>query len=194
MNLTSNPRFFVLGLALAAFCLAASAQTPPTAGTEDGKLVSDLEARVKAYLDLRQKAAGNPPSSDSTPAHIVSQQRDLAAKVRVVRAGAKQGEIFTPDIAPYLRRQIAATLAGSHGNEVRASLRHAEPVKMELQINQSYPGHVPLQSTPPTLLLNLPQLPDGLEYRILDRELVLRDSEANIVVDYVPNALPDDGK
>jgi hypothetical protein len=194
MNLTSKSRFFVTGFALAAFCLVVSAHTPPTAGTEDTKLVSDLQARVKAYLDLRQKAAGNPPSSDSTPDHIVSKQRDLAAKVRVVRAGAKQGEIFTPDIARYLRRQIAATLAGSHGNEIRASLRHAEPVKMELQINQSYPEHVPLQSTPPTLLLNLPQLPDGLEYRILDRELVLRDSEANIVVDYVPNALPDVGR
>jgi hypothetical protein len=61
---------------------------------------------------------------------------------------------------------------------------------MQLQINQSYPENVPLQSTPPTLLLNLPQLPDGLEYRILGRELVLRDGNANIIVDYVPNALP----
>jgi len=67
-------------------------------------------------------------------------------------------------------------------------------VKMELQINQSYPEDVPLQSTPPTLLLNLPQLPDGLEYRLLDRELVLRDTQANIIVDYVPNALPEPPK
>jgi len=50
---------------------------------------------------------------------------------------------------------------------------------------------VALQSTPPTLLLNLPELPKGLEYRILGRELVLRDTDANIVVDYIPNALPD---
>jgi len=61
---------------------------------------------------------------------------------------------------------------------------------MELQINESYPEKVPLQSTPPTLLMNLPELPKGLEYRILGRELVLRDSDANIIVDYVPNALP----
>lgn len=61
---------------------------------------------------------------------------------------------------------------------------------MELQINQGYPEKVPLQSTPPTLLLNLPELPKGLEYRILDRELVLRDVSANIVVDYIPNAFP----
>jgi hypothetical protein len=62
---------------------------------------------------------------------------------------------------------------------------------MELQINQSYPEEIPLQSTPPTLLLTLPELPKGLEYRILGRELVLRDSDANIVVDYIPNALPE---
>jgi len=61
---------------------------------------------------------------------------------------------------------------------------------MKVQINQSYPENVPLQSTPPTLLLNLPELPESLEYRILGRDLVLRDSDANIVVDYVPNALP----
>jgi len=65
---------------------------------------------------------------------------------------------------------------------------------MELQVNQSYPERVALQSTPPTLLLNLPELPNGLEYRILGRELVLRDSDANIIVDYVPNALPDIAK
>ena len=73
-------------------------------------------------------------------------------------------------------------------------MRHGEPAKIELQVNQSYPENIPLQSTPPSLLLNLPELPKGLEYRILGRELVLRDSDANIVVDYVPNALPDISK
>ena len=65
---------------------------------------------------------------------------------------------------------------------------------MELQINESYPEKVPLQSTPPTLLMNLPELTKGFEYRILGRELVLRDSDANIIVDYVPNALPGTSK
>lgn len=65
---------------------------------------------------------------------------------------------------------------------------------MQLQINQSYPEQVALQSTPPTLLANLPELPKGLEYRILGRELILRDSDANLVVDYVPNALPRNSK
>lgn len=167
------------------------AQKPPTAGTEDAKVVADFEGRVKKYLNLREKVAGKPPIPSDNLQEIVARQRELADKMRVAHAGAKQGEIFTPQIAEYFRYQIASSLAGPHGAEIVSSLRHAEPVKMELQINQSYPEHVPLQSTPPTLLLNLPELPDGLEYRILNRELVLRDSEANIIVDYVSDALPD---
>ena len=85
---------------------------------------------------------------------------------------------------------IAATISGPHGSDIRASLRRAEPVKIQLQVNQSYPENLPLQSTPPSLLMNLPDLPKGLEYRVLGSELVLRDADANIVVDYVPNALP----
>lgn len=102
----------------------------------------------------------------------------------------RQGEIFTPRIANYVRRQIAKTLTGPHGHDIRASLQRAEPVNIQLQINQSYPGNVPLQSTPASLLLDLPELPKGLEYRLLGSELVLRDADANIVVDYIPNALP----
>ena len=114
----------------------------------------------------------------------------MANKVRVARAGVKQGDIFSPLVAGYVRKQIAETLAGPHGADIKASLRRAEPVDIQLQVNQSYPGNVPLQSTPPSLLLSLPELPKGLEYRLLGRELVLRDADANIVVDYLPNALP----
>jgi hypothetical protein len=149
---------------------------------------------VRQYLGLRKKAAGQAPRPTDSPQAIASSQRELGNKVRVLRAGAKQGEIFAPEIARYFRQQLAGALAGQSGRKVRASLRRAEPVKMDLQINQSYPENVPLQSMPPTVLLKLPELPDGLEYRILDRELVLRDTEANIVVDYIPQALPDTEK
>jgi hypothetical protein len=189
---------FKCGIVMASLMLLAQglfwAQKPPTAGTHDAEVVGDFEAKVKNYLDMRQKIAGDPPGSSSDPARILARRQELANKVRVARAGAKQGEIFTPPVAEYFRHQIAASLAGPHGKEILVSLQHSEPVKMELQINESYPQNVPLQSTPPTLLLNLPPLPDHLEYRILDRELVLRDADANLVVDYVPNALPEVAK
>lgn len=186
----SRPAIF---RAIVVACAASSlfAQKPATAGTPDAAIVSEFEAKVKQYLDFRQQHVGPPAKPTNNPADIIASQRDMANKLRVARAGAKQGEIFAPRIATYFRHQIAASFAGPHGKEIRASLAHAEPVSIELQINQSYPPDQPLQSTPPTLLLNLPNLPDGLEYRLLDRELVLRDTEANVVIDYVPNALPE---
>ena len=160
-----------------------------TAATPE-RIAADLQGRAKQYLDFRKQVAGSTPKSNSTPAKITSAQNDLANKIRVARAGATQGEIFTPEITQYVRRQIASRLSGPDGKRIRASLRHAEPVNITLQINQSYPDNVPLQSTPPSLLISLPQLPTGLEYRLVGKELVIRDVDANIVVDYMANALP----
>jgi len=188
-------RTLSLLVAVLVVCRAGTAaQKPPTAGTADAALVGDFETRIKQYLDFRQRHVGVPPKPTDNPGEIVAGQREMGNKIRVARAGAKQGEVFSPAIAQYFRKQIGASFAGGHGNEIRASLAHAEPVNIELQINQSYPPKQPLQSTPPTLLLNLPELADGLEYRVLNRELVLRDTQANIVVDYVPNALPESVK
>jgi hypothetical protein len=173
---------------------AGLAQIPPAPGSNDAKLVAEFEQQARQYLQWRENSIGKTPPPANSPEKIVAARHDLANKVRVGRAGAKQGEIFSPEVADYFRRQIAATLNGRHGKQIRSSLRHSEPTKMELQINQSYPEKVALQSTPPTLLLNLPELPKGLEYRILGREFVLRDRDANIIVDYIPNALPDISK
>jgi hypothetical protein len=60
----------------------------------------------------------------------------------------------------------------------------------ELRVNQQYPKGIPLQTTPPSLLLNLPKLPKGLSYRVVDNTLFLLDEEANLIVDFIPNAIP----
>ncbi len=73
---------------------------------------------------------------------------------------------------------------------IRRSLAAAEPVQMEARVNEVYPHHVPLQTMPPTLLLSLPKLPKELDYRLIGHSLVLRDAEANLIVDILPNAIP----
>lgn len=178
----------VLSVVGIGFSVAALAQSSRSSNPEG--VAADLQARAKQYLEFRKKVAGSSPNSTSTPSKITSAQSELANKIRIARAGAKQGEIFTPAIAQYVRKQIASCLRGPDGDRIRASLHHAEPVNITLQINQSYPEKLPLQSTPPSLLLSLPQLPAGLEYRVVGRELVIRDVDANIVVDHVANALP----
>jgi hypothetical protein len=42
---------------------------------------------------------------------------------------------------------------------------------------------------PPELLPLLPRLPAGLEYGFMDRDLILWDPHANLIMDFIPNAL-----
>jgi hypothetical protein len=157
------------------------------------EIIKDFESRVKNYLVLRQNDAGKSPRPTSSPDKLEAKTEDLAAKVKALRSDAKQGDIFTPAIAKYFRAQISATLKSPEGHKIRASLQNAEPVRgLALHVNQVYPQGIPVQSTPPTLLLNLPTLPSELEYRIVDHALVLHDTAPNIVVDFISDAIPSD--
>jgi hypothetical protein len=63
-------------------------------------------------------------------------------------------------------------------------------VKVPPAINTDYPTALPLATVPPGLLLKLPTLPMDLEYRFLGRHLILRDIKANLIVDFIPDAVP----
>jgi hypothetical protein len=150
-----------------------------------------FEGRVAKYMQLRNTApAAEKRKTTKSPDKLMEERDTIKSRVLAGRSNAKQGDIFTPAVATYFRHQIQATLSGAEGARIRASLRDAEPVKGRLQVNQTYPSKVPLQSTPPSLLLNLPPLPKDLEYRIVGRDLVLHDTGANLVVDYIPDILP----
>ena len=70
-------------------------------------------------------------------------------------------------------------------------MRQGDPVKpFRLRVNDTYPDTLPATTVPPALLLTLPQLPKEVAYRIVGRELVLQDVEANLIVDFVHEALP----
>ncbi len=43
---------------------------------------------------------------------------------------------------------------------------------------------------PPTILLNLPQLPPEVKYRFVGRNMLLVDRDTNLILDYMTNALP----
>jgi hypothetical protein len=185
-----RPRAFGISIALV-LLLGTRLAASPQSAVQDDAVVKDFESRVTAYVDLRKKEAGSAPRPTNSPEKIVESQQDLATKIKVLRQDAKQGDIFTPEIADYFRRQISATLTGPHGRKIRASLRHAEPVHIASpKVNQTYPPGIPLQSTPPTLLSNLPALPKELEYRIVGHNLVLHDLAPNIIVDLVADAVP----
>jgi hypothetical protein len=168
----------------------AQRQSEPAGVQDDTRIVADFGSRVAKYIDLRKKA-GDSPKPTKEPAKLAESRKQIADKVVTERADAKQGEVFTPEIAAYFKRQIAATFAGSEGAKIRASLRRAEPVHgVALKVNGAYPQGVPLQSTPPTVLLNLPRLPKELEYRIVGHDFALHDTVTNLIVDFIPDAIP----
>lgn len=181
-------------LVLGASCLLFSevpARSP--AVNQDSLVIKDFENRVADYVKLHRKIESEAPAQKQTnsSAKIAEYRLEMAPKIRAARFTAKQGDIFTPKISRLFRRLMAMPFAGPDGKQLRASLRSAEPVRgIRLQVNATYPEKAPLQSTPPTLLLDLPTLPSELEYRIVGRDLVLRDVAANLIVDLLPNALP----
>jgi hypothetical protein len=157
-------------------------------------LLSDFSKRVADYVKLHQAARAEvhalkkpTDSSEVIEQHV----HQIAHLIREKRSGAIQGSIFTPEISAEFRRLLSNAMQGPQAEHVRGSLRHAEPLRQRpLRVNHAYPEGLPLQSTPPSLLLNLPPLPPEVEYRIVGHSLILRDVEANLIVDFIPDAIP----
>jgi hypothetical protein len=196
MAIPVNDHARVVFLWLITVCCSVYAQTAAPgkpAVNQDSLVIANFENSVKEYMKLHNKAkAGAPALKPTNSAHAINQyQRLLVDNIRAARPDAKQGDIFTPEISKEFKRLIAMTMDGPDAAKIRASLRHAEPVsKIPLQVNAVYPQRVPLQSSPPSVLLNLPPLPTELDYRIVGPDLVLRDVGANMIVDFIPGAIP----
>jgi hypothetical protein len=156
----------------------------------DDGAVKEFQGRIDNYLSAKKKQDIAKKPTDS-PSKLAQEKEQTAEKTKKARPEAQRGDIFTPPVAAYFKKQIESTLQGPQGDKVRASLRHAEPLpNVQLKVNAKYPKNLPLQSTPPTLLMNLPPLPKGLQYRIVGSTLVLYDVSSGLVADFIPNAVP----
>jgi hypothetical protein len=173
----------------------------------DALVLADFQKRIDAYMAIHKEAAkGAPPLKETkNPAEIKAAQDALGAKIRAARTTAKQGDIVTPEIQNKFRRLMYPVVTnpapqGTAGREVKKDIKeelkeNTEERKEEggkpvvLKVNVSYPDETPLPTTPPQVLMNLPKLPEQLEYRIIGKNLIIRDVEADIIVDFVPNAI-----
>ena len=172
---------------LIVFSAVTSAQTPPLSQQPPG--FDDFTQRVQQYMKLR-KALPNERTTKRQE-QIVDRRLSIADAIREARPAAKQGDIFTPESTPEFLKVIRGALRGASGSSVRKTISQGEPVMgVHLTVNGPYPEHLPRTTVPPTLLLRLPRLPDKLAYRIVDHDFVLQDTEARLVVDFIPGALP----
>src|SRR5262249_44054299 len=169
---------------------------------EEGVLDDDLEDGVEDYVKkIHRKAAREvPPLPDkATAEQITEHQRALADAIRAMRAGAKQGDLFTPDVQPLVKRLVAAELDGRVGAPARKEILSGNPpldpdrddrMQVRLAVNAPYPAAAPVSTVPPTVLLTLPVLKKEVEYRFVGRDLVLLDVDANLILDFMRNAAP----
>jgi hypothetical protein len=112
-------------------------------------------------------------------------------KIREARKDAKQGDIFTPEIRQLFRRLMYPEVKGPEGRETKAAITEEshELKAVPLKVNADYPDSAPLMTVPPNILAALPKLPEDLEYRFVNRTMILIDTHANLIVDFVPNAI-----
>jgi hypothetical protein len=151
----------------------------------DSPPIAEFNRRIKEYIAFRESAtAGVPPlKRTDDQKEIAARETALGDAVRAARANAKPGDLIPPETAEVFRALIKKDYATrtSNGQKVmRDEIPNFAP-----KINQTYPSAWPLATFPATLLAALPELPEGIEYRLLSDALILRDVKANIIIDVI---------
>jgi len=158
----------------------------------DAQALAEFSQRVTNYAELHRKLEGTLPSlpKDTTPQVIDNHQRSLEKLIRAERKAAKPGDILTPETQRIFRQVFARVFTGQKGRELKATIMDENPGNIALTVNSRYPDEVPLSTVPPQVLSSLPKLPEELEYRFIGERLILLDTHAHTIADYMDNAFP----
>jgi hypothetical protein len=207
MHLSSRWIFYsVVLLSLVVASATVSGQsTPPQSASQQTKPeenaspeAKEFMANVQKYLDVQKKAVSKVPAlskKEEDPAVIAKHQQQCADAIKALRPNAKRGEIFTPVSAKWIKANLKQALKGQAGAAARKTLLgegnpKAESAKpINLAINATYPPSAPFSTVPPSVLMALPTLPKELEFRFVGRDVIVRDTLANIIVDVLHEAV-----
>jgi len=152
-----------------------------------GDTAIDFRTRVSSYFQLRSELekglAVNAVTNDPVQIRMVTVA--LAKRIRVARAGARQGDVFTPAISAVFKKALQLEM----DTATWAAVMDDNPGEFSVQINGSYREGKPFSTVPPSILAMLPTLPSGVEYRFLGRHLVLVDTRASVILDRIPDAI-----
>jgi hypothetical protein len=192
-------------------CSTTSQETiaPPQTTEMDGETLRKFQHEVEEYVELRKDALKNiPPLDDkTTPAKADAYQNALTDAIIAYRKGSKRGDIFKPEVEQAIRRMLHREFSSPQGPGLLNDIKQGNP-KVEgnplpqdpskevkknvtVAVNARYPESAPYSSVPPSLLLKLPLLPPQVRYRFIGRALILRDTEANVILDFIPDIVPD---
>lgn len=190
----SGPAAVALALACVASAPLAAEVGPSSSLIERQQIerLSGLSAGIDAYVALHRGLDTQQPwPHDSVSSAAIAAHREgLASGIRAARAAAVRGDLFDPASVDTIRRRFAESYAGRAAEQFRARIAEEGPLDVSLQLNVAVPPGAGVAPVPPGMLAWLPALPDELEYRFVGRHLVLRDTEADLIIDYVPNLVP----
>lgn len=151
----------------------------------------EFTTRVARYVETRRRLQGTlPPLDPQADATTVAlHRRALARLIQQARREATAGEVFSEPVRRWVRQTLARARA-----EIgwRPDLHDEQdaPIRFRPRVNAIYPEAIPVAAVPPAVLAALPELPPGLAYRFLGPDLVLLDTDANLIVDFVRRAVP----
>jgi hypothetical protein len=176
----------------AAAVLLIGALTASLAGAQP---VDDMNARfqtaVAEYMTLRDQARQGVAREHIIDPYIRDISSSLlAARIGQLRRSATVGDLIPADLADTIRDRIH---------------RAFDPTEVDVMLMNLYPDGLPTDpvrlhahydqqnATPPpvSVLAALPPVPGVLGYRLIGRDLVLWDEEAEIVLDAIAGALPE---
>jgi len=204
-----------MGLTLVAACgwLKGGTKGPPIAPPQDVEMDPEVlrkfQHEIVEYVDMQRDLLHRIPrvTEKSTPEEIAAHRKKMTDGIQAERRDEKQGAIFKPKVATAFRSVVHRELARPEGQamlrEIRAgnprvegNPRPQDPTReymrpVRVAVNAVYPDDAPLSSVPPSLLLHLPELPEQVKYGFVGRTLILRDTEANVILDYIPDIVPD---
>jgi hypothetical protein len=182
---------------------------PPQTVEMDGETLRKFQHEVEEYVERRKEALKHiPPLDDkSTPTKVDTYQNALTNAIITFRRGSKRGDIFKPEVEQAIRRMLHREFSSPQGPAIMQAIRQGNPrvegnplpkdpskeviKNVTVAVNARYPETAPYSSVPPTLLLKLPLLPPQVRYRFIGRSLILRDTEADVILDFIPDVVPD---
>jgi hypothetical protein len=152
---------------------------------------TSFAASVDEYVKLRARISQElPPLTVTTkPGEISAASDAIAQAVQRANPKAPQGRFFTQQTAAEIRRRIDQYARSHDLNSVIAPDAEERETVRGFNVYTRFPKDSVMQSMPPGLLAQLPPLPKVLEYRLVGRVLILRDTDAALVLDYLPDAV-----
>lgn len=173
--------------------LIALALAIPALAEGDPELMKGFTERVGEYLKLQKRLEGEAPKlpEKATPEQIADHHGVLSEAIVEARSGAAQGDVFGA-AADEFRRVIKSNLPPPAKEAVKDGNPKNEPptAPIRIAVNSRYPNAAPVSTIPPRLLLRLPQLPEPIQYRFVGKDLILLDSKADLIIDYLTNVIP----